>query len=233
MYIVDRSIRLIRGFLLSYGPSNLKKRLWDKEYISDKWHFADNTIGDPVYGPLEKYSRHGRVLDMGCGSGNTATEMAGNVYDQYIGVDISQAALDKAADRSKACGRGDKNSFECADILSYVPSGTFDVILFRESLYHVPMNKIKATLDRYSQCLKPGGVGIVRLFAGDRQTGKVKERPSAMLQIVASEFDVLEKTEDTDLGKSTVIVFRPKATTASEVVASRQEHRVSPAMSGR
>ena len=76
MYIVDRTARFVRGFLLSYGPSNIKKRFWDKEYSEEKWSFAYNTVGDCVYNHLEKHTKNATILDIGCGSGNTATEMA-------------------------------------------------------------------------------------------------------------------------------------------------------------
>jgi SAM-dependent methyltransferase len=113
-------------------------------------------------------------LDIGCGSGNTATEMTEGSYRSYLGVDISEAALAKARKRSADCGRQEKNHFECGDFLTYVPSGQYDVILFRESMYHVPLSKVKTTLDRYSVYLKDGGVFVVRLFAssGDRPDGK-------------------------------------------------------------
>jgi SAM-dependent methyltransferase len=210
MYIVDRSLRFVRGFLLSYGPSNLKRRFWDKEYSEDKWNFADHTPGDCVYQYLERWAADKSILDMGCGSGNTATEMAPG-YRSYIGVDISQAALDKAAKRSQECGRGEKNQFVCSDFLSFVPPYPFDVILFRESLYHVPLGKVKPTLDRYSMFLKDGGVLIVRLFAGDRQTNDVKARPTAMLNLIEKEFEVLESRQYQQKGLPTVIIFRPKA----------------------
>jgi len=104
MYIVDRSLQFFRGFLLSYGPSNLKKRFWDKEYSEEKWSFAYDTVGDCVYGHLEKHVANGNILDIGCGSGNTATELA-PIYKTYLGVDISEAALAKAKKRSEECGR--------------------------------------------------------------------------------------------------------------------------------
>jgi SAM-dependent methyltransferase len=128
-------------------------------------------------------------------------------------VDISEAALAKARQRSRDCGRQDKNRFECADLLTYVPSGKYDVILFRESMYHVPLGKVKATLDRYSEYLKEGGVIIVRLFAssGDRPDGKDKARPAAMLSIMETDFDMLEKARYDVPGQPTVMVFRPKA----------------------
>ena len=210
MYIVERSLRFVRGFLLSYGPTNIKKHFWEKEYTGGKWNFADNTVGDCVYRHLDKYAPGKEILDIGCGSGNTATEMA-DTYKSYVGVDISQKALDKAAERSREVGRGAKNRFECSDFLTYVPSQQYDIILFRESLYHVPLGKVKATLDQYSVYLKEGGVFIVRLFAGDRKTNESRARPTAMLANIEADFDVLEKGQYEDNGRPTVIVFRPKA----------------------
>ena len=211
MYIVDRSLRFVRGFLLSYGPTNLKRHFWDKEYSEEKWAFAYNTAGDCVYSHLERYAANGSILDIGCGSGNTATEMDATVYQSYLGVDISEAALAKARKRSHECGRGDKNRFECGDFLDYTPTGQFDVILFRESMYHVPLGKVKSTLDRYSVYLKDSGVFIVRLFATSYESTKSKYRPTAMLSIMERDFDVVEKCQYADPGKPTVIVFRPTA----------------------
>jgi SAM-dependent methyltransferase len=210
MYIVDRTARFVRGFLLSYGPTNLKKRFWDKEYSEEKWSFAYNTVGDCVYPHLERHTANGSILDIGCGSGNTATEMAETSYRSYLGVDISEAALAKARRRSQECGRGEKNRFECGDFLTYVPTGQYDVILFRESMYHVPLGKVKETLDRYSAYLKDGGVFVVRLFASSPGRTEDKSRPTAMLKIMEAEFDVVEKGRYEAPGKPTVIVFRPK-----------------------
>jgi SAM-dependent methyltransferase len=209
MYIVDRSLQFVRGFLLSYGPSNLKKRFWDKEYSEEKWSFAYDTVGDCVYAHLERHVANGSILDIGCGSGNTATELA-PTYKTYLGVDISEAALAKAKRRSEECGRKDKNRFECGDFLTYVPSGKYDVILFRESMYHVPLGKVKSTLDRYSEFLKDDGVFVVRLFASSRD-GKDKHRPIAMLGIMEAEYDVIEKCQYEEPGRPNVIVFRPKS----------------------
>src|SRR5271165_6494021 len=104
MYIVDRSVRLVHSFLKAYGPSNIKKFFWDKEYSEERWAFAYDTVGDCVYPHLEKYSANGSILDVGCGSGNTATEMAETSYRSYLGVDISEAALAKARKRSAEIG---------------------------------------------------------------------------------------------------------------------------------
>jgi 2-polyprenyl-3-methyl-5-hydroxy-6-metoxy-1,4-benzoquinol methylase len=203
---------------VSYGPQKIKKRVWNKEYAENKWHFADNTIGDCVYSHLEEYAAAGSILDLGCGSGNTATELDASVYQSYFGVDISEKALDKARLRTKESGREGKNRFACADFLAFIPTQQFDVILFRESMYHVPMGKIKVILDRYSKYLKEDGVFIVRMFVANRDDpeGKDKHRPTAMLAIMEAGFDVIEKCRYPVAGQPTVIVFRPKKSVAAE-----------------
>jgi hypothetical protein len=99
------------------------------------------------------------------------------------------------------------NSFAQGDFLSYVPPQKFDVILFREAMYHVPLGKVKLILDRFSEYLADDGVFIVRLYV--LENGKTKSRPSAMIGIMENEFDVVEKGFYQDSG-ATVIVFRPK-----------------------
>jgi SAM-dependent methyltransferase len=214
VYIVERSLRFVRGALLSYGPSTIKKFFWNKEYSGGKWNFIDNTAGDCVYPPLEKYAKNGSILDLGCGPGNTATELAATAYRTYVGVDISESALAKARRRSEENGRADKNSFAQGDFLSYVPPQQFDVILFRESLYHVPLGKVKVILDRFSKYLRDDGVFIVRLYT--KEQGKSKHRPNAMIGVIETGFDVVEKYYYGESG-ATVIVFRPRGSEASTV----------------
>ncbi len=55
-----------------------------------------------------------------------------------------------------------------SDIFSYVPSQSFDVILFRDSIYYVPRRQITPMLQRYAQYLEEGGVFIVRMASVDK-----------------------------------------------------------------
>ena len=206
MYIFDRTLQFTRGFLLSYGPTPIKKLFWNREFSNGKWNFLDDTAGDCVYSHLERFSANRSILDLGCGPGNTANELA-PVYLTYVGMDISDEALAKARRRTEQSGRSHKNSFERGDFLSYVPSQKFDVILFREAMYHVPLNSVKKILDRFSEYLTDGGVFIVRLYVS--KGGQTKHRPSAMIATMEREFDVVEKTHYQESG-STVIVFRPQ-----------------------
>ena len=210
MYIVRRTLTFVRGFLVVYGPSSIKKLLWDKEFSGSKWNFIDDTVGDCVYPHLEKYAQNGSILDLGCGPGNTANELAPNVYRSYIGVDISEAALAKAVKRTQENGRADKNSFARADFLGYTPTQEFDVILFRESMYHVPYGQVLKILEKYSKYLKKSGVFIVRLYAGDSRPGKIKRRVKRKLDLIKREYDIVESCQYDTRGLPTVLVFRPR-----------------------
>jgi SAM-dependent methyltransferase len=208
MDLAKRVIGMMQSGLKSYGPSNLKRKMWDAEYSSDKWDFADNTLGDCVYGHLEKHARNGSILDLGCGT-NTGNELAEQCYRRYVGTDISEVCLNKARTRTKEIGRAAKNDFVVADFMTYEPNEKFDVILFRESMYHVPMNKIKETLDRYAKYLTDDGVFVIRM-ATSGPDGKTKARPAAMFDIIEREFKVVEKGLHEKAGsKATVLVVRP------------------------
>ena len=192
---------------MSYGPSGLKRILWDQEYSGDKWNFNDHTETDCVYPHLQKHAANGSILDLGCGTGNTANELETNAYQEYVGVDISEVCLSKARRRSEENGRAAKNQFVYGDFLNFSTPQRFDVILLRESIYHIPIEKIESTLNRYAKNLKDNGVFIVRIKTSDRTNGQTKARPMAMIGVVESKFDVIENCHYCEFG-SRVIVFR-------------------------
>jgi SAM-dependent methyltransferase len=210
MYIARRALVFVEGFLASYAPSFVKRRLWDRDFSVGKWDFIDNTVGDCVYPHLERHARGGDILDLGCGPGNTANELAIGAYREYIGVDISAVALEKARKRTQESGRAEKNSFSRSDFLGYAPTQDFDVVLFRESLYHVPYGQVLAILQKYSKHLKKSGVFIVRLYAGDIQRGKIKYRVKRKLDLIKREFEIVESCQYDQPGAPTVVVFRPR-----------------------
>jgi len=209
MYIVNRTLTFVRGAILSYGPSAVKKKLWDKEFSGSKWDFINDTAGDCVYPYLEKYANQGNILDLGCGPGNTANELALDAYQSYIGVDISEAALAKAVKRTRECGRTEKNSFVDSDFLSFEPNCKFDVILFRESMYHIPYGQVLPVLKKFSQYLKSTGVFIVRLYVGDHRPGVIKPRVTSKIELIKREYSVVEARQFELPALPNVIVFRP------------------------
>lgn len=204
---MQRAIRLPYNFILRHASPKVKKYFWDKEFASGKWHFIDNTTNDFSYCYLRNYCHSGRILDLGCGPGSTAIELSDDTFSEYVGVDISEVALNKAKRRAQERGLERKLHFANCDMLTFAPPGKFDVILLRESVYHVPTGRLRDLLMRYSAFLTASGVFIVKLLGADRYTSKARVR------IVESSFEIVEKGKRAQDG-STVLVFRPRAQVA-------------------
>lgn len=201
MHLATKARNVLRGVLQTYGSQRLKKRLWDREFGEGRWDCLESRAGDCVYPYLEKYANRGRILDLGCGSGSTSNELAVTAYGSYTGVDISEVALEKARTRSDANGRTGKNQYSQSDIITYVPSQTFNVILFRDSIGYVPWSRITDLLNGYAKYLEMNGVFIVRLADG---TSKYKP----IVDGIERSFDVVEKYVSME-PDAVVIVFRP------------------------
>jgi SAM-dependent methyltransferase len=182
----------------------MKRALWNREFAGGRWSCLDDTRGDCLYPYVEKHARNRNILDLGCGSGNTGIELGEGAYQHYTGVDISDAAIEQAKKRTEDNRRANKNSYFQSDILSYVPTQQYEVILFREAIYYLPQAKIKSMLDRYSKSLNESGVFIVRMLG---TTGRGKQ----IIDIIESDFEVVDKYLSNQTPTTTaVIVFRPR-----------------------
>ena len=64
MKFAQRSLQLMSAILKIYGPVNLKRLLWDREFSGGKWNWIDHTAGDCVYPHLTRHLRNGNILDL-------------------------------------------------------------------------------------------------------------------------------------------------------------------------
>ena len=200
MYLPGRVQNILRGLLQAYGTKNVKRYLWNIEFSQGRWDCLDRTPLDCVYPYVEKYANGGSILDLGCGSGSTGNELDATTYRHYMGVDISDVAIEKARRRTEENGRAHQNRYAQSDVFSYVPTQQYDVILFRDSIYYIPWGKIKTMLDRYSKYLKEGGVFIVRMWNGS-------DKYNTIADTIEDNFEVVEKYLS-DQPKAVVIIFR-------------------------
>ena len=191
---------IVRTLVHSYGPTVLKRCLWNTEFANGRWDCLEATLGDCVYHYIEKYVRGGSILDLGCGSGSTGNEIDVKAYTHYTGVDISDVAIGKAREQSWKNNRLEKNCYSQGEIFTYVPSQLYDVILFRDSIYYVGERKIVKMLNRYSRYLTNNGVFIVRMWNG-------VERFRLFVEAIESNFFTLEKYVSRH-PDAVVIVFR-------------------------
>jgi SAM-dependent methyltransferase len=137
----------------------LNQLVWDVQYALGLWAYLDRP-GDGA-APLdlvERYAPRARILDLGCGT-TVNLPLAPGRYRHYHGVDISRAAIRRA----RSLRRPD-TSFEVADVLSYRPTGAYDVILLREVVYYFPVDRVAGLLHRLAGSLAPDGKLIVGIY---------------------------------------------------------------------
>ena len=191
---------VVRGVVQAHGPQSVKRYLWNIEFSRGRWDSLERTPGDCIYPYVAKYANNGSILDLGCGSGSTGNELDAITYRHYIGVDISDVAIEKARRRTDENRRSDKTRYFSSDFLNYVPTQQFDVILFRDSIYYVSRGKIKPMLDRYSQYLNEGGVFIVRVSDGN-------DEYKGIVDTIEGNFKIVEQYLF-DQPKAVVMVFQ-------------------------
>jgi ubiquinone/menaquinone biosynthesis C-methylase UbiE len=98
-----------------------------------------------------------RVLDVGCGSGNTASLIAEEYGSQVYGIDISEVMIAKAKERAQRQGLTDKLEFRVADVLDLpFEDDWFDVVILESVLTPLPGDKNQAMMEMV-RVLRPGG----------------------------------------------------------------------------
>ncbi|WP_063909847.1 SAM-dependent methyltransferase [Herbidospora yilanensis] len=98
----------------------------------------------------------GHVLDLGCGPGATALQVARATGARVTGVAISRAEVELASALAEAESMTDLVAFRHADALDLpFEAGTFDAVLAAETIPHFPDRT--AALRECARVLRPGG----------------------------------------------------------------------------
>ena len=137
---------------------------WEAEYGSGRWAYMHELAELSRYSVIVGYARFlrpgGSILDLGCGEGILQQRLGVESYSAYLGVDISQTAIERARARSDA-----STSFACADVATFTPGCRFDVIVFNEVLYY--LRDPVPVMQHYQRFLEPNGIFIVSMFADE------------------------------------------------------------------
>jgi 2-polyprenyl-3-methyl-5-hydroxy-6-metoxy-1,4-benzoquinol methylase len=150
-----RAATLLQWIPKRYRPAD--RVTLDTEYARGDWAYLSSLNELAHYSIIVGYCRYlnprSAILDVCCGEGNLQ-RMLQPSYSRYLGVDLSEIAVARAAPR------GDSNTaFVQGDANTFVPDGRFDVIIFNECLGY--FERPLAVVRRYEDFLTPGGLFIV------------------------------------------------------------------------
>jgi SAM-dependent methyltransferase len=183
------------------GDAPVSREIWESQYRDGHWTFLEEleqmTRYSVIAGYLQSLKRGGNLLDVGCGEGILLDRLGANDFSKYVGIDISQTAIELA--RKK---RGDRSAFFQADAEQFIPAESFDAIIFNEVLYYFadPL----AVAQRYSSRLRPGGVLISSLYMDS-------ERARATARLLKRAFPIIEEVKVCSHGNIWLIsVFAPR-----------------------
>jgi cyclopropane fatty-acyl-phospholipid synthase-like methyltransferase len=106
--------------------------------------------------------RHGRALDLGCGTGTHSLYLARCGY-RVDAVDFSGPALGRAAARARAAGCDIR--FLCADVLRYQADQPYDLVIDYGCFHSLEPHDRDAYARRVEALTAPGGQFILMAFS--------------------------------------------------------------------
>ncbi len=157
--------------VLPYRPERRTTQEWSAAYGAgalDYYAQLDELarysviIGYVGWVASEVLARPPSVLDVGCGSGVLRRRLEEAPFSDYVGIDLSDAAIEVA--RRQAFSR---SRFVVGDVTT-TELGQFDVVVLNEVLYYA--GDALAFLERVRKLLREGGIVFVSMWRhpGDR-----------------------------------------------------------------
>jgi SAM-dependent methyltransferase len=114
---------------------------------------------------IQRLPRGAKVLDAGCGAGIPVTRMLSQSFD-VIGVDFSEEQIRLARKLVP------ETEFICRNIIGLdFPDESFDAICSYYTIIHVPREEHRGLLQNFHRILKPGGLVLLCMGAGDLSEG--------------------------------------------------------------
>lgn len=133
------------------------KEHWEEHYGERNrvWSGRVNARLVEIAEPL----RPGRALDLGCGEGGDALWLAEHGWE-VVAIDISDTALQRAADDARERGVRDRITFQQADLPEKFPEGTFDLVSAQFLHSTLPLDRTRI-FRRAADAIRPGGLLLI------------------------------------------------------------------------
>ena len=139
------------------------RRWWDESTSRAGFHerYFSRIMGGTLLRCLASWgvSLEGRVLDFGCGPGYLLEKLAAKGVDCH-GLEFAPESVSKAQARLQAAG-GSGTVALARGIPTHLPTSSFDVVFFLETLEHLLEDDRAPTVAELGRIVRPGGTVIV------------------------------------------------------------------------
>ncbi|MEI5672905.1 MULTISPECIES: class I SAM-dependent methyltransferase [unclassified Nocardioides] len=132
------------------------QEFWDERYAGSDRIWS----GNPNRRLVEHVDglRPGTALDVGCGEGADAVWLARHGW-QVVGVDVSQVALDRAAEHAEQNGVGRQCRWQQVDLMAGGPLPEADLVSVH--FLHLPDPQFERAYAAAAAAVRPGGTLLV------------------------------------------------------------------------
>jgi SAM-dependent methyltransferase len=170
---------------------------YDRLYVEKNYQSECDLIDEAVLRHASATPK--TLLDVGCGTGGHAIELASRGYS-VTGVDLSQAMLDQAIDKTKAIDSTLRPTFLCGDARDFETGQVHDlaIMMFAVVGYLISNDDVLAGLRNIRRQLKPGALFLCDFWYGPsvlsvRPTDRVIRSASTIMDVVKHTADVTFK----------------------------------------
>ena len=158
---------------LKRGDIPVAREVWESQYLAGRWDYMAQVDELARYSTIVGFVQYlkpaGSILDVGCGEGILFRQYRVYGYAKYVGIDISEAAINKISEE-----KNDKTFFITADAEQYTPTEHFDTIVFNEVLYY--FNDPFHTLEKYINFLNRDGIFIISTYTDSKRAMSILNR---------------------------------------------------------
>jgi SAM-dependent methyltransferase len=140
----------------------------------------------------------GPGLSLGCGHGSVERDaIALGICETFVGVDISQEALDVAAQDAENAGLGARIVYRCADLnVAELERNAYDVVFAVQALHHV--DNLEHLFDEIVRSLRPNGLFVINEYVGPARfqwLDKTEDVMNRILELLPEEYRVNPRNE--------------------------------------
>lgn len=134
---------------------------WNQKASMESYSIIENRHL-AVLKAMEKYNKHSRLLDIGCGSGQLAI-LASHIEWDAVGVDFAEEMIELSRNNNRESGANAK--FICASIFECdLEPASFDIVSAQGVIEYLPLSELAIFMKIVYNLLKDGG----RLLLGSR-----------------------------------------------------------------